>query len=156
LFEEILPAPEFWISGNALIAAVAFLFATGLAVLGIKQHGRPLYFAAVIGLAIITAAVWWNLARQEEAKAKSDTDYVYLVPNQDARDHLSDGRIGLLSVPSGVVRNVTVAIQLTEDREKASWNYLYANKFDYFDVGENRTGIFLQSKQLCDRSRPSD
>jgi hypothetical protein len=134
-----IPAPEFWFSGYAAISAATTLLALALGALGVgpvptEIHHKRIVWASVT---VISALTWWQLAKQEEAKAKPERDYMYVIPSGDPLDISADGQfVGMLTVATGVLKDVKIWIQHTEDHYK-NRNTVYYNEARLIDEGTN-------------------
>jgi hypothetical protein len=139
----MLPSLEFWMSGQAIIGAFTTAYGLILALIGLKgSAGTPAYKVAGCLLLLLIAAQWWALAKQGADKAKPERDYAYFLLSQDARDFREDGAV-LVTVASGVLRNIRVAIQRTSDHNAGRWNYIWASEIGLIDEGTHRTGLVL-------------
>lgn len=128
--QEKMPALEFWITGYALISGAGFVFALGLTALGVgpvlsKPSHKRIVWSAISVIALLT---WWQLAKHEEAKSKPERDYVYFVFRDD---NGSNGT--LVSIATGPLRDVAVAIQTAQEREKGSKTYIYGDRIPLFN-----------------------
>lgn len=126
---------EFWFSGYALISFVGFLFALVLSALGVgpmltKSGHRRFVWS---GVAVIAALTWWQLARQEEDKAKPESDYVYLRPSNRGTP---DGGIALYTVSTGTLKNVRIAVRRMGPNDRAEPGYIYSNGLEGVIVDE--------------------
>jgi hypothetical protein len=118
-----IPPFEFWISGPAIIAAVTFLYATGLGAVGMKAIDVPrLYKAALFVLPFLTLAQWWSSARQEEEKAKPERDYVFFFVNPE-HSEIVDGKVMLFRYSTGVLDGVKICVSKTSDYAHGTYQY---------------------------------
>ncbi len=137
-----MPSSEFWVTGYALISGAGFVFVLALTALGVgpvlrkPSHKRFVWS----GVSVIALLTWWQLAKQEETKVKPERDYAYFVLSDDPRDN--DGRaIRLMSVATGPLKDVDVAIQTAEERKKHSRNYIFYHHFP--SIAEGGTVLSL-------------
>lgn len=141
-----MPALEFWTTGYAVIPAAGFFFALVLGALGVgPMLTKPLHKRIVwSGVAVIAALTWWQLAKREEENAKPGRDYVYFVLSSDPRDN--DGRIiRLVSIATGPLKELAVAIQTAEERRNGSRVYIFGGRFPAINEGGTLLSLALPS-----------
>jgi hypothetical protein len=130
-----MPVFEYWITGYAVIPAAGFLFALVLGALGVghvltKEHHRIVW----LGVAIIAALTWWQLAKKEEAAGKPEHDYAYLIPSSYME---SNGLIHLSIISTGTMRNVRIAVRHVKPDGDPEPFYIYSNGMNGVTVDED-------------------
>lgn len=118
-----MPGFEFLFSGTAFWGAAGFLFTSVLAVIAIQKH--PAYWPAICLLPILFGGFWLATARSEAEKAKPERDYAYFTLSNDPRDTNGEAT-ALVSIATGPLRDVNVAIQRAEERKKGSRQYIFS------------------------------
>jgi hypothetical protein len=127
---------EFLFSGNALLGALVFLLPTALAVLALRQR-RIIYWVGFAASLILTGALWWNLAREEERRAKPERDYVYFFVRPDS-EVSADGKTILFYRSTGILDGVKICVDQT---------------FDYWNNGE-RAALCWPSRNFDENGGP--
>lgn len=129
-----MPEFEFWFSGSAIIGAAVFVFTGILALIPVKPLNHVLYRRAAWLLPLLAGGLWYNLAESEAEKAKPQRDYAYFDVSRDPRDD-NGQTIRLVSIATGPLRNVNVAIQTADERKKKSRSYIFSSNFPIIPEG---------------------
>lgn len=137
-----MPAIEFFFSGTAFWGVAVFLFTSVLAVIAIQQHWA--YWPAICLLPILGGGLWLATARTEAAKSKPERDYAYFILSDDPRDTNGEAT-ALVSIATGPLTNVDVAIQTALERKKGSRQYIFFHHFQAIAEGSTLLAFGLPS-----------
>jgi len=130
---EYLPAFEFWVTAQTFIGGVTFLFATGLAIIGLRNvAGKSVLKASVWALVFLTGTQWWSSARQEELRTKPERDYAYIDVDPDYSE-VVDGRVTLSRRSTGILDGVVICFSRTS--EYSDGKYVTCSPPMNFDQG---------------------
>jgi hypothetical protein len=144
----------FLFTGNAFVGALGFAFTAIAAVVAIPTS-HAAYRYLVLAAPFVAAAWWWNLAVVEVEKSKPERDYAYFVISNDPRD-IQDGKVALVINATGPLRDVRVAIQLTEDHNKHLRNYIFYHEFPVIAEGGTLLSVFSPpGNYMIDLDAPS-
>ena len=113
-----IPPFEFWLSAPAILSAVTFAFAAGLAVVTFKDISRSLFRWCFVVLIFLTIVQWWVSVRQEADKAKPDRDYVYFFIDPADQALTLDGTVLLSRISTGILDGVKFCFLPTRDYDE--------------------------------------
>lgn len=117
-----VPAFAYWLTGAALYPAVAFLFASVIGVLGLKNIiSRSIFWAGVSLALLLTGAAWWQAAEQgasaaQQAKLNKETNDLV---KQIARAVGADPDGPVKQVAQAVIEQLKQRVSLLEARGNA-------------------------------------